>query len=104
LSKPARSVEPTNPWGLTELECKAMDARVTYGSVKKAEIFSRLSARTIENALARVRERMGVGPVLALAAWVEFRKEQKVYVRTPSRSVQLCACCQGLGFVPKVAT
>lgn len=59
MSTIRHSLEPSNPWGLTPTEAKALDLIVTHLGSKQAAKATGIPARTIETQLRRARLRMG---------------------------------------------
>ncbi len=59
-AKKNRIAAPPNPWGVTGMQAKALDAIARTGSTKKAAFELGLSHRTIEAHCARAKDRMGL--------------------------------------------
>lgn len=89
-----RATEPTNPWGLTLLEFAVMQAYAEHGDCTTVARTIKASKRGIEDALQRIRRKMGVRNLAQqLVKWQDFKHR-----RPGPRTAWVCRCCSGLGF------
>lgn len=91
-----RALEPTNPWGLSQLEYETMRHYVEIGTLTKAAEAIGVSVSCLEKALVRVRQKMGVATSpQQIALWAQWTMGRKY---PGPRTVWSCTHCQGLGF------
>jgi hypothetical protein len=99
--KPARGTEPTNPWGLTFLEFSILQAVMEAGDHIAAAKKVGLDRRAVDNAMFRMRAKMGVGNTVHQAEkWFTWKLQQAA---GRPRTAWVCLHCSGLGFTVRKA-